>query len=210
MGISLSKGQGISLSKANNGNALSQVTMGLGWDAYVWKEEKTGGFLGGLFGGGSETGKRVKVERDVDLDASCLVIDKSGRVIDTIYFGKLTGANGAIKHTGDNLTGDGDGDDEQIKVNLNSLSDDVKHVVFTVNAFSNVNFDIVHNAFCRLLDEKGNEIIRFPLDSSGDHTAIVMAKVTRNGNDWDFDAIGEKCNGKTVKAITSVVQELLG
>lgn len=209
MGISLSKGQGISLTKANNGNALSQVTMGLGWDAYVWDEEKTGGFMGGLFGGGKSTGKRVKVERDVDLDASCLVIDKDGRVIDTIYFGNLTGAAGAIKHTGDNLTGDGDGDDEQIKVNLNSLSPDVKHVVFTVNAFSNVNFDIVHNAFCRLLDEKGKEVIRFPLDSSGNHTAIVMAKVTRNGNDWDFDAIGEKCNGRTVKAITDVVKELL-
>lgn len=209
MGISLSKGEGISLSKANNGNSLSRVTMGLGWDAYVWEEEKTGGFMGGIFGGGKPTGKRVKVERDVDLDASCVTLDKNGRVIDTIYFGRRSGANGAILHTGDNLTGDGDGDDEQIKVALDKLSADVEHVVFTVNAFSNVNFNIVHNAFCRLCDDRDNEVVRFPLDSSGDHTAIVMAKVSRQGNDWHFEAVGKKCNGRTVDQIKDVVQSLV-
>lgn len=206
MGVSLSKGQGISLAKANNGQALSKVTMGLGWDAYVLEEKKSGGFLG--FGGKS-TGEKVKVEKDVDLDASCVTLDKAGNVLEVIYFGHRTSADGAIFHTGDNLTGDGEGDDEQIKVDLKSLSSQVEHVVFTVNAFSNVNFNIVHNAFCRLCDDKEKELVHFPLDSSGSHTAIVMAKVSRDGSDWKFEAIGEKCNGRTAKEIKSVVQAII-
>ncbi len=208
MTISLKKNEGISLSKTTN-SSLDTVVMGLGWDAFLVKEKKSGGFLG--FGGKS-TGQTQKVPMDVDLDASCLLFDEQGNLVDNIFFNKLKSSCRNVIHTGDNRTGDGDGDDEQIKVKLNSLDSRVKHVVFTVNAFSvGVSFNNVENAFCRLFNEvDGKEMVRTELDSSGTHNAIIMAKVTRTNGDWEFKALLEPCQGRTSDQIAPVARRLLG
>lgn len=202
MSISLKKNQGISLSKTSD-KTLSKVVMGLGWDAFLIKEKKTGGFLG--FGGKS-TGQTEKVPMDVDLDASCLLMDDNGELIDNIYFNKLQSSCGSIVHTGDNRTGDGEGDDEQIEVLLDRLSPRVKHVVFTVNAFtSNVSFNNVENAFCRLFNPvDGKELVRTELDSTGSHSAIIMAKMSRVAGDWEFKALLVPCEGRTAKQVAPV------
>lgn len=181
MSVSLTKGQKVSLSK--EGASLSRIFMGLGWDV-----AKKGGLLGGLFGGNEE----------IDLDASCLVFDDSGKAVDEIWFRQLKGMNGAIIHTGDNLTGAGDGDDETIKVDLSKLPATVKSLVFTVNSFRGQTFDKVANAYCRVVDEvSGKELAKFALGEAGAHTGLVMAKIYRHNGEWKIHAIGEKTSGRT-------------
>jgi tellurium resistance protein TerZ len=181
MSVSLTKGQKVSLSK--DGASLSRITMGLGWDV-----AKKGGLLGGLFGGGG----------DIDLDASCLVFDESGQLVGEVWFRQLQGMSGAIIHTGDNLTGAGDGDDEAIKVDLSKLPATVKSLVFTVNSFRGQTFEKVANATCRVVDEvTGKELARFTLSESGPHTGLVMAKIYRHNGEWKLHAIGDKTNGRT-------------
>src|ERR1700754_103512 len=124
MAISLAKGQKISLDK-EAGKALSKVVMGLGWDA-----KKSKGFLG--FGGSAP---------DIDLDASCVLFDEQKQPLDAVYFRQLRSKDGSITHTGDNRTGDGDGDDEQIIVELSKVPPNVKTLMFTVNSFTNITFD---------------------------------------------------------------------
>lgn len=209
MSISLKKNEGISLSKTTNA-PLETIVMGLGWDAFVIKEEKVGGFFGF---GKSKVGQVKKIPMDVDLDASCLLLDGSGQVIDVIYFGspELRSRCGNVIHTGDNQTGDGDGDDEQIKVNLAKLSPNIKHVVFTVNAYtSSVSFNNVENAFCRIFnDADGKEMVRTELDASGNHNAIVMAEIRKVNGEWEFKSLLEPCSGRTAKQIAPVVQNLV-
>lgn len=181
MTVSLTKGQKVNLSK--DGAPLSRIFMGLGWDV-----AKKGGFLGGLFSS----------SEDIDLDASCLVFDDSGKQVDEIWFRQLKGVNGAIVHTGDNLTGAGDGDDETIKVDLSRLPATIKSLVFTVNSFRGQTFDKVANAVCRVVDEvSGKELATFSLSESGPHTGLVMAKIYRHNGEWRIHAIGEKTNGHT-------------
>ncbi len=181
MTVSLTKGQKVSLSK--DGASLTRIFMGLGWDV-----AKKGGLLGGLFGGNEE----------IDLDASCLVFDDSGKAVDEIWFRQLNGMNGAIVHTGDNLTGAGDGDDETIKVDLSKLPLTVKSLVFTVNSFRGQTFDKVANAYCRVVDEvSGKELAKFALGEAGSHTGLVMAKIYRHNGEWKIHAIGEKTSGRT-------------
>jgi tellurium resistance protein TerZ len=119
MSISLQKGQKISLAK-EGGGALTTVVMGLGWDVMEKK-----GFLG--FGGGKQ---------EIDLDASCLLFDERGALLDTVWFRQLRSRDGSIQHSGDNRTGEGGGDDEQIIVNLGAVPANVKSLVFTVNSFT--------------------------------------------------------------------------
>ena len=144
MALNLEKGQKISLSK-EAGGTLTKVTMGLGWDV-----AKKGGMLGGLFGssGGS-----------VDLDASCVMFDDSNKIIDTVWFRQLKSKDGSIVHTGDNLTGEGDGDDEQINVDLSRVPSNVKALIFTVNSFTGQTFDTIESAYCRMLDSSNNKEI---------------------------------------------------
>jgi tellurium resistance protein TerZ len=194
MTISLTKGQKVSLSK--DGGSLTRIFMGLGWDA-----AKKGGLLGGLFGGGTQ---------DIDLDASCLVFDESGKLMDEIWFNHLKGMNGAIIHTGDNLTGAGDGDDETIKVDLSRLPGSIKSLVFTVNSFRGQTFDKVANASCRVVDDvSGNELASFSLSESGPHTGLVMAKIYRHNGEWKLHAIGEKTSGKTFHDMMPAIQAAL-
>jgi tellurium resistance protein TerZ len=180
--VSLAKGQSIRLEKSG-GRTLTRVTMGLGWDV-----RKSGGFLG-LFGGGGG---------DIDLDASCLLFDDRGEVLDAVWFRQLRSEDGSIIHTGDNRTGAGDGDDEQIIVDLVALPPRVTTLVFTVNSFTGDSFDRIENAYCRLVDAStGREIARYDLTGSGSHTGQVMAKVSRVSGGWDMKAIGEKTRGRT-------------
>jgi len=193
MSVSLSKGQKVSLSK--DGASLSRIFMGLGWDI-----AKKGGLLGGLFGG----------NEDIDLDASCLVFDDAGNKVDEIWFRQLKGMNGAILHTGDNLTGAGDGDDETIKVDLSKLPSTVTSLVFTVNSFRGQTFDKVTNAYCRVVDEvSGQELAKFALGETGSHTGLVMAKVYRHNGEWKIHAIGEKTNGRTFQEMMSAITAAL-
>jgi len=190
MGVSLVKGQKISLEK-EAGGALTKVIMGLGWDA-----KKTKGFLG--FG---------SKEQSIDLDASCVLFDENKNKLDEVWFRQLKSKDGSIVHTGDNLTGDGEGDDEQIIVDLSRVPQNVKTLVFVVNSFTGQNFSQIENAFCRIVNHSNNgEIARYNLSCQGDHTAMVMAKVYRHNNEWKMHALGENCSGKTFEALMPVMQ----
>jgi tellurium resistance protein TerZ len=181
MAVNLSKGQKISLEK-EAGGALTTVIMGLGWDVVQKK-----GFLG--FGGGSA---------DIDLDASCIMFDENGNPLDAIWFQQLRSKDGSIQHTGDNLTGAGEGDDEQIIVDLSRVPANVKSLMFVVNSFTGQNFSQVQNAFCRIVNQSnGQEIARYNLSAQGGHTAQIMAKVYRHSGEWKMHAIGETSTGRT-------------
>jgi len=190
--VSLSKGQTISLEK-KGGGSLKAVTMGLGWDTRQQKK----GILGGLFGGGGGGA--------IDLDASCIAFAADRTVIDTVFFGQLKSKCGSIVHTGDNLTGEGEGDDEQIKVDLSRVPAGVAVLVFTVSSFRGDTFDRIENAFCRLVDDgTGQEVAKFDLSESGSHTGLIMAKVVRQGSGgWSMTAIGEKIGSRVVKDLTA-------
>ncbi|MDR2208684.1 MAG: TerD family protein [Azoarcus sp.] len=180
MAINLQKGQKISLEK-EAGTSLSSVVMGLGWDAVKKK-----GFFG-LFS-----------SAEIDLDASCLMFDENKNLLDVVWFRQLKSRDGSIIHTGDNRTGDGEGDDEQIIVALNQVPANVKSLIFTVNSFTGQNFSQVENAFCRLCDQStGKEIARYELSVQGNHSAQIMAKVYRHDNEWKMHAIGENGAGRT-------------
>ena len=167
MPLSLSKGQTISLTKESPG--LSRVMMGCGWDT---AQPKKKGFLSSLFGGGAS---------DIDLDASVLVLDGSKQLLDAVWFSQLQSRDGAIQHGGDNLTGEGEGDDEVIYVDLGGLNPAAEHLVFTVNSFRGQTFNEVDNAFARMVDQtSGNEICRYTLREQGAHTGVVMATLSKN------------------------------
>lgn len=186
MAINLQKGQKISLSK-ESGGALSKIVMGVGWDA----KKSSVGLLKGMFGGGSSSA--------IDLDASCVLFDEQNVVVDTVYFGQLKSRDGSIVHTGDNRTGDGDGDDEQILVDLDKIPANIKSLVFTVSSYTGQTFDTVENAYCRIIDNNDkNEVARYTLSSQGSHTAQIMAKLYRHNGEWKMHAIGENGTGRTI------------
>lgn len=185
MAINLQKGQKISLEK-EAGVKLTKIIMGLGWDAI-----KTKGFLGF----GSKT-------QEVDLDASCILFDEKGSIADAVWFRQLKSKDGSVVHTGDNRTGAGDGDDEQIIVDLEQVPANVKSLVFTVNSFTGQNFSQIENATCRIINAANNqEVARFNLSTMGAHNAQIMAKVYRHGGDWKMHAIGETSNGRTFEEL---------
>lgn len=182
MSVNLIKGQKISLVKEGD-LSLTKVVMGLGWDA-----KKSGGFLG-IFGGGTQ---------EIDLDASCIMFDDNGRMLDAIWFRQLRSKDGSITHTGDNRTGAGEGDDEQIIVDLSRIPVNVKSLMFVVNSFLGQNFSQIENAFCRIVNQKtGQEIAKYNLSCQGNHTAQIMAKVYRYNGEWKMNAIGENASGRT-------------
>lgn len=193
MGISLQKSQSVSLAKEAR-DGLSQITLGVGWD--VAKK----GFFGGLFGGSG----------DIDLDASCLTFDAGKTVLESVWFGKLNNASGTIRHSGDNLTGEGEGDDESIAIMLDRLDAKVEYIVLTVNSFRGQTFDKVANAFGRVVDTRsGREMARFDISDSGSHTGLILASLSRNGGQWDFKAIGERTGGRTVHDLTAPARAVL-
>lgn len=190
MAVNLQKGQKISLEK-EAGGTLTRVKMGLGWDV-ASSGKSGGGFLGGLFGGGSSSSDSI------DLDASCIMFDNNKQPIDAIWFGQLQSKDGSITHSGDNRTGAGDGDDEVINVDLSRIPANVQSLVFTVNSFTGQTFEKVANAFCRIINANNNgEVARYNLSAQGSHTALIMAKVYRHNGEWKMHAIGETANGRT-------------
>ena len=181
MSVNLQKGQKISLEK-EAGGTLGKVTMGLGWDAIKKK---------GLFGFGAKT-------ESVDLDASCVLFDENNQPVDFVWFRQLKSRDGSIVHTGDNRTGAGEGDDEQIIVDLTRVPAEVTSLVFTVNSFTGQNFSQVENAYCRIVNAANQqEVARYDLSVQGPHTAQIMAKLYRHGGEWKMHAIGENGSGRT-------------
>lgn len=184
--ISLSKNQTISLKKESSN--LKKLHFGLGWDPVKTAKK---GFLANLFGLGE----------NIDLDASCMMLDNEGKKLDAVSFLKLKSKCNSIIHTGDNLTGEGDGDDEVILVDLTKLPLDMEYLVFTVNSFRGQTFNQVANAFCRVLDQDQKQLAYFQLTEQGSHTGIIIATLKRNGGAWDFTAQGFPCSGKTISDI---------
>ncbi|KAA0932351.1 TerD family protein [Streptomyces apricus] len=175
--VSLQKNQTVSLTKGGR-PFLSQVKMGLGWEpAYRGK--------------------------DIDLDASVIAYGPQRNHIDSCYFGKLSIVNGAIKHSGDNLTGEGGGDDEVIVVDLGRLPQEVTGLVFTVNSFSGQKFTEVAKAYCRLLDAAtGEELVRFDLTSAEPQTGVMMAKLIKQfSGEWEMTALGTFVKSRTVRGM---------
>jgi tellurium resistance protein TerZ len=190
MAINLEKGQKISLSKEAGGE-LRRVIMGLGWDA-----KKKKGFLG--FGGG---------DQEIDLDASCVMFDTEKQVVDVVWFRQLKSKDGSITHTGDNRTGAGDGDDEQIIVELGSVPANVASLVFVVNSFTGQSFEQIENSFCRIVNGANQaELARYNLSCNGNHTAMVMAKVYRHNGEWKMHALGESASGQTFADLMPKIQ----
>ncbi|MEV7602562.1 TerD family protein [Kitasatospora sp. NPDC089797] len=174
MGVSLAKGGNVSLSKEAPG--LSAVIVGLGWDV------------------------RTTTGADYDLDASALLCNALGKVVSDqhfVFFNNLRSPEGSVEHSGDNLTGGGDGDDEQIKVDLSRVPVDVAKVVFPVSIYDAdarlQNFGQVRNAFIRIVNQaNGQEIARYDLtEDASTETAMVFGELYRNGAEWKFRAIGQ-------------------
>lgn len=177
--ISLAKGQKVDLTKTNPG--LSKVVVGLGWDV-------------NKYDGG----------QDFDLDASVFLLDANGKVSggqDFIFYNNTTGANGAVVHSGDNLTGDGDGDDEQVKISITNIPANVEKVSFAVTIHDaearNQNFGMVSNAFIRIVNEDSNsELIRYDLgEDFSIETAVVVGELYRHNGEWKFSAVGSGYQG---------------
>ncbi len=188
MAVNLQKGQKVNLTK-NDGSALKHAMVGLGWDAA--ENPKKGGFLSSLLGGGSG--------EDIDCDASAIVC-RNGHltaVEDVVYFGNLRHSSDAIRHMGDNLTGEGEGDDEQIFVDLTSLPSDCDKIIFVVNIYQAVKrkqqFGMIKNAFIRIVDADNNaELCRYSLSENYDGmTAMVFGELYLRNGQWKFNAIGQ-------------------
>ncbi|MFI1091718.1 TerD family protein [Streptomyces sp. NPDC020917] len=174
MGVTLSKGGNVSLSKEAPG--LTAVTVGLGWDV------------------------RTTTGADYDLDASALLCDANGRVLSDqhfVFFNNLASPDRSVEHSGDNLTGGGDGDDEQIKVNLAAVAPQVDKVVFPVSIYEaegrGQSFGQVRNAFIRIVNQAdGRELARYDLtEDASTETAMIFGELYRNGPEWKFRAIGQ-------------------
>ncbi len=179
MPINLSKGQKVDLTKGNPG--LSRILVGLGWDVNAFDS-------GAAF----------------DLDAACFVAGADGRCAndqDFIFYGNLKHSSGSITHLGDNLTGDGDGDDEQVDIDLSKIPAQVDKVAFTVTIHEadkrGQNFGQVSNAFIRIVDSSNNtELIRYDLgEDFSIETAVVVGELYRHGTEWKFNAIGSGFQG---------------
>ena len=179
MPVNLQKGQKVSLTKGNPG--LSKVVVGLGWDVNAFD---TGG--------------------DFDLDAAAFLLTDSGKVCDSrdfVFYGNLTHPSGSVQHQGDNLTGVGDGDDEQIKVDLSAVPANITKIAFTVTIYEaegrRQNFGQVNNAFVRIYNEAtGEELLRYDLgEDFSFETAAVFGELYKNGGEWKFNAIGSGYQG---------------
>jgi stress response protein SCP2 len=188
MAINLSKGQSISLDK--NKHNLSRMTMGLGWDTR--QAEPQGGFFKRLLSSGGD---------DFDLDGFALLLNADGKLAgdkDVIHFSNLRSSDGSVVHSGDNLTGEGEGDDEVIALNLSQLPERYVRVIFAVNIYNGAkrkqHFGLVANAFVRAIDGDGKEMARYQLSRNSEYdgaTSMLMGELVRSAAGWDFRAIGE-------------------
>ncbi|MFF2326112.1 MULTISPECIES: TerD family protein [unclassified Streptomyces] len=183
--VSLQKNQTVSLVKGGR-PLLSQVKMGLGWEP---------AFRG----------------KDIDLDASVIAYGPNRNHLDSCYFGKLSILNGAIKHSGDNLTGEGAGDDEVIVVDLGRIPAEVSGLIFTVNSFTGQKFTEVAKAYCRLVDAATDEeLVRFDLTGAEPQTGVMMAKLIRQfSGEWEMTAMGDFVKSRTVRGMVKPAAQSL-
>ncbi|MDW4900103.1 TerD family protein [Streptomyces californicus] len=183
--VSLQKNQTVSLVKGG-APLLSRVRMGLGWEP---------AFRG----------------KDIDLDASVIAYGPDRNHLASCYFGKLTILNGAVQHSGDNLTGEGAGDDETIMVDLGRLPAEATGLVFTVNSFTGQKFNEVAKAYCRLIDDaSGEELVRFDLTGAEPQTGVMMAKLIRQfTGEWEMTALGEFVKSRTVRGMVKPAAQAL-
>lgn len=198
MSVNLKKGQRVDLTKGNAG--LSRIMVGLGWDE---AEKPRKGLLATLFGSGGSTD-------EIDCDASVLMLNVNGKLArkeDLIYFGNLRSKCGSVIHTGDNLTGEGEGDDETILVEINKIPSNIHRLVFVVNIYDcikrNQHFGMIRNAFIRVVNYSNNqELVKFNLseDYAG-KTAVFAGEIYRHDTEWKFAAIGEPTNDTSLKDI---------
>lgn len=197
MAISLQKGQKIDLTKGNAG--LSELIIGLGWDPV--EQSGGGGFLGGLFG---------NKKAEIDCDASVLLLDANGKFSNKdniIYFNHLKSVCGSVTHLGDNLTGGGDGDDEQIIIQLQRVPSEIHKIVFVVNIYDcqkrKQDFGMIKNAFIRVVDKANlQEITRYNLtENYAGKTALIVGEVYRHQGEWKFGAIGESTQDFSLSAV---------
>ena len=179
MGINLSKGQKVDLTKGNPG--LKNIMVGLGWDVNA--------FDSGV---------------DFDLDAAAFMLGADGKCPtekEFVFYGNLKHTSGSVNHMGDNLTGEGDGDDEQIQIDLSKIPANIEKIAFTVTIYDadkrKQNFGQVSNAFIRIVDEANNaELIRYDLgEDFSIETAVVVGELYRNNGEWKFNAIGSGFQG---------------
>lgn len=195
MSVSLQKGQKVNLSKDNAG--LAKVIVGLGWDEAKPSGGGGGGFFATLFGGGAAT-----THQAIDCDASAIML-KNGKFVDRtdlVYFGNLKHKSGTVNHMGDNLTGAGEGDDEQIVIDLSRVPAEYDKIVIVVNIYQAVkrkqHFGMIENAFIRLVDARNNkEMCKYNLtENYSGMTAMIFGEIYRHNGEWKFNAMG---NGTT-------------
>ena len=200
MAISLTKGQKINLKK-DNGAALSKLMIGLGWDPVEQSSGGGGGFFSSLFSSAPD---------NIDCDAF-VIMCKGGMLTDwdadCVYFGNTEHKTGAVQHMGDNLTGDGDGDDEQIMVNLDRVPADYDKLIFAVNIYKctdrKQHFGMIANAFIRIVDQAtGQEFCKYNLSEKYDGmTAMIFGEVYRYKGEWKFNAIGQGTKDTSVSEV---------
>jgi stress response protein SCP2 len=203
LAVNLQKGQRVDLTKGNPG--LSKIMVGLGWDPAA-TGGRGGGLLSSLFGGGGNSGPSV------DCDASVILLNESDKLranSDVVYFGNLKSSEGSVQHSGDNLTGDGMGDDEQIHIELSRIPASVHKLVFVVNIYDCIkrkqHFGMIKNAFIRIENPVNREeLIRYNLsDDYSGKTSLIVGEIYRNGSDWKFAAVG---NGTTAASLSDLVR----
>jgi stress response protein SCP2 len=183
--VNLRKNERVSLVKTG-APALTRVRMGLGWDP-------------------------ASAGKNIDLDASVLAFDARHKQRGIAWFMHLTEFNGALTHTGDNLDGEGEGDDEQILIDLSRLPDTITDLVFTINSFKGHKFTEIKRAFCRLIDDTGGgELVRFDLSDSQPRTGVIMCVISREASgSWQMRAVGEFHEAKTARAMAGPAEQLL-
>jgi tellurium resistance protein TerZ len=169
--IELTKGQEWVLA-TDDGAPLGRLQIGLGWD-----KERTAGALG--------TGAP-----DVDLDASAVQF-AGGQLFDLAFYNNLQTRDGSLVHLGDNLTGRGEGDDEVITLDLDRVHGPVDAIVLLVSSYQGHTLEWVRNAYCRLVDDEGVELVRFTLTGGVPQTGVVLATLSRDGAGWRLRAVGE-------------------
>ena len=183
MSINLNKEQKFNFNLEKS-EIINKVFMGIGWDP-------------------------ADEDEDVDLDASCVLLNADMEVLEVIDFGNLTSEDESVEHLGDNLTGEGDGDDEVINVDLKNLSPEVDSLVFTITSFSGQSFEDIDNCVARLVNnDTGVEMCKYQLTQIGDFTAVIMCKLSRKNGGWEFKALGIGTDGETADELTDEIEAL--
>lgn len=192
MSVNLQKGQKIDLTKGNS--SLTRVVVGLGWD----EAQRSSGLFGSR-------------PQSIDCDASAIMCNFDGKLIaneDVIYYNNLRHKSGAVCHMGDNLTGQGDGDDEQIIVDLNSVPEQYGRITFVVTIYQarerGQDFGMIKNAFIRIVDASNNkELMKYNLSENySGRTAMIFGEIYRHNGEWKFSAVGEPTNDNGINEIT--------